>query len=123
MNLKNAQELNNALNSAGLKAKHISGENFNKLILSLKPKLKRALVEMGEKEKQVAEAMDILVGEQIVTTDQEQAREYFDKVKDFHKDFSFEHELNFIPENELKEYVKEQDTNVAAIICEYLLKA
>lgn len=36
--------------------------------------------------------------------------------------WGIELDLNFIPENELKEYCKEQDTGVEAVLFEYLLK-
>jgi hypothetical protein len=41
----------------------------------------------------------------------------------FHDEFEVEIKTNFIPAEELKEYVKEQDTSIAAVLFEYLLLA
>lgn len=121
LNITQAGEINTALSTAGLKAKHISGDNFMKVI-NLKSKLKKALNDCGDQERAVAAELGFLIGDQVVFSNNDEARDYHERVGPIRKAFTFEYEMNFIPEGEIREYVKEQDTNIASIICEYLLK-
>lgn len=123
LNKAQAFEFNTALSQQNLKAKHVSGENYLK-IMSVKTLLKNKLTEVGEAEKSLALEFDATqvteVGFQI--DDKDQRKEFFTKLAELHKAFSIELDLNFMPEKELKEFCKEQDTAFAAILFEYLLE-
>lgn len=123
LKLQGAIELNNALNSPGLKAKHVGAENFMDLIND-KVKLKKALGVIGEKETEVAQQLGVNVNYGNMTFESaDQATLYNKMVKPFHDEFEVEIKTHFIPIEELKEYTKEQDTSIAAILFEHLLKA
>lgn len=122
LNRDQTVELQAALSAKDLKAKHISGENFMKLI-GLSRSLKKQITALVEQETEIATALGATTfGGQLQFPDPESIKLYNEKTAPIHKAFSFEFDGNFIPENELREYTKEQDTAVVAILFEYLLK-
>lgn len=122
-NREQAVELNNALSQKGLKTKHVSGENFIKL-LNVKTKLKNSLNELGEAEQHLAEEFGAIQTQAgFFIEDKDKQKEFSKNLRDKQKAYSIELELNFVPENELKEYCKDQDTAIEAVIFEYLLKS
>lgn len=117
---------NNALSQKGLKAKHVSGENYVK-VLNLKTALRNALKVIEEGYTELAEEFGMTqVGPGQYThpkQDKDAQLSFSKKVNDMGKKWrSPAIELNFIPEEELKEFCKEQDVDVSAILFEYLLK-
>lgn len=117
-----AVELNNALSQKGLKTKHVSGDNFIKL-LNIKTALKNSINALAEAEQVLAEEFGATQNEYgFFIEDKDKQREFAKNLRDKQKSYSIEIELNFIPESELKEYCKEQDTAVEAVLFEYLLK-
>jgi hypothetical protein len=122
MKREQALELNGALNSKDLKVKHVSGENYLK-ILKLKTKLKNELELLGTSEVELAKEFNADItptGIQFKTP--EDGKEFLAKRKEIFDKWDIEVELNFLPQAELLEYVKEQDTAVAAVLYEYLRK-
>lgn len=118
-----AVELLNALSSKDLKAKHISSEAFMKLI-NLVTSLKKAINQLVAQEGEIAKALGVVYDHEGKFKVEEDVRVKFnEQMKLLQDGFTFEHALNFIPERELKEYVKEQDTSIAAVLFEYLLLA
>lgn len=134
LNRTQSIELHNALSQKGLKAKHISGENFIKLI-NLKSLLKNKLSELQEAEEALAEEegatqtqfgylIDPKVTEQgLVSGNPEKNAEFVKSMREKQKAFKVECELHFVPQKELEEYCKEQDTEITATLFEYLLLA
>jgi len=122
LNRTQASELNAALDQKGLKTKHVSGENYIKL-LNTKKHLKNNLTTLAEGETElIKEFGGYQDGNGFVFEDKVKKKEFLEKMVEIQKAFSIELDLNFIPENELKEYCKEQDTAIEAILFEYLLK-
>jgi hypothetical protein len=123
---KSVVEIHDALSSKGLKTKNISGENYVKL-LNLKIKLKNSLEPLIESEHELAVEIGLIPNGQMFMAPEgrnDLITEFQNKLRDIYKNFSVEVEhLNFIPENELKEYCKDQDTSVEAVLFEYLLEA
>lgn len=111
MKLNKTQFLNieTALQSKDLKAKHVSGENYLTL-LKLKKDLRVAREGLIELEKIAI----VDCGE-----DQEALRV---KITQIHDAFSFELVDPFLTLEEFKAFVKELDTEPASIIAEFLLK-
>ena len=123
MKREQAVELNTALNSKDLKVKHVSGDNYLK-ILKLKTKLKNELELLGTSEVELAKEFNADItptGIQFKTP--EDGKEFLAKRKEIFDEWDIEVELNFLPQAELLEYVKEQDTAVAAVLYEYLIKS
>lgn len=117
-----AQELHISLSQKGLKTKHVSGENYIKL-LNIKTALKNSINTLSEAEQELAIEFDATQTPQgFFIDDKDKQKEFVKNLREKQKAFSIELELNFIPENELKEYCKEQDTGVEAVLFEYLLK-
>lgn len=121
LNRTQAIELNNALSQKGLKAKDVSGDNFIKLING-KNKLKNSLEALSEAEQELAIEFDaVQTPSGFVIEDNERQKEFVKNLREKQKAYSVDIELNFIPENELRAYCKEQDTSVTAVLFEYLL--
>lgn len=121
LNRTQAIELNNALSQKGLKAKDVSGDNFIKLING-KNKLKNSLEALSEAEQELAIEFDaVQTPSGFVIEDNERQKEFVKNLREKQKAYSVDIELNFIPENELRAYCKEQDTAVTAVLFEYLL--
>jgi hypothetical protein len=117
-----AVELNYALSQKGLKTKHISGDNFIRL-LNIKTILKNSINALSESEQELAEEFGAIQNEYgFFIEDKDKQKEFSKNLRDKQKAYSIELELNFVPESELKEYCKEQDTSVEAVLFEYLLK-
>lgn len=122
LNRTQAIELHSALSQKGLKAKHISGDNFIKL-LNIKTRLKNSLQSLSEAEAELAEEFGAIQNELgFFVEDKDKNKEFVKNLRDKQKHYSVEIDLNFIAEQELKEYSKEQDTAVEAVLFEYLLK-
>ena len=122
LNRDQSLELNFSLSQKGLKAKHVSGENYVKL-LNIKTKLKNELNTLADGEKDLCEEFGGYQSDSgFVIEDKDKRKEFLKKVSEVQKAFSIELELNFVPENELKDYCKEQDTAIEAVLFEYLLK-
>jgi len=122
LNRQKAIELNSSLNEKGLKCKHVSGENYLKL-MSQKALLKNSLNALGELEQDLAVEFDAVQTENgFFIEDKDKRKEFATNLRDKQNAYSVELDLNFIPENELREYCKEQDTSVSAVLFEYLLK-
>lgn len=122
LNRDQAMELNAGLSQQGLKTKHVSGENFLKVV-GAKTKLKNSLNELGEAEKLLGEEYDAVNNNgNWFVEDKDKRKEFMKNLREKQKAYYIELDLNFIPENELKEYCKEQDTLVTAVLFEYLLK-
>lgn len=133
MKRKDASELDMALKKPGLKSKHLSTENFNKLI-PIGRTLGRYLDEMGEDEKKVFDAYDIGITQQGpvfpegISKDERKAfNSKMDKIHE--KDFTPTKpnggdplEFNFIPLEEFRKWTEEVDTGVALVLAEFLLK-
>lgn len=124
LNRKQVLELNDALSSKGLKTKHVSGENYIK-VLNLKIKLKNCILPIAQAEKDLAEEMGLIFDGQFFSAPpdkKEIINEFQKKITEIHKAFSVDVEfLNFIPIGEMKLYCNEQDTSVEATLFEYLL--
>jgi len=121
LNRQQAVELNTALSQKGLKARHVSGVNYIKLI-NAKIALKNSLSVLSELENDVAEDFGASQqGAAFYLEDKEKIKEFTKNLREKQKAYLIELELNFIPENELKEFTKEQDTEIEAVLFEYLL--
>lgn len=124
LNHKNLDYLNTALNVSGLKAKHISGENWITLI-NLKKKLKNEVDDVAIKESAAAdEAGYSLLNGQLIPKDGEQQNNalFSKRLIEIHNTINLEIESNFIPEKEFREYVKEIDTSTIATLFEFLME-
>lgn len=120
MTLQESTDLNQMLSVKDLKAKHVNGENYLKVI-NLKKDLKNALVAQSEKEKQIFEDLQIdATSEAAWTADIKKT--VWDKLTPCRKAFKFEAPEPFLTIEEFKEWTKEQDVAVVAILGEYLLK-
>lgn len=118
-------ELHTALNSTDLKVKPLSAENFLSLI-KLKNKLKNEIKLVSEAEQTLSKESGFEMENGSVSAPNErlpELREFAKKMKEFQAAYVLtDVKLNFIPEKELTEYVKQQDTSVAAVLFDYLLK-
>lgn len=121
LNRTQAIELHSALSQKGLKAKHISGDNFIKL-LKVKSTLKNSIAELVEAERELSFEYDATqTTEGFFVEDKEKRKEFTKNLNDKQKAYSVDVETNFIPIMELKEYTKDQDTEFEAVLFEYLL--
>jgi len=122
LNRDQSIELNEALSQKGLKTKHVSGDSYIKL-LNVKTKLKNEITVLAEAEKELAEEFGAVQTQSgFFIEDKDKQKEFVKNLRDKQKAFSIELDLNFVPEAELKEYAKEQDTAIEAVLFEYLLK-
>jgi D-ribose pyranose/furanose isomerase RbsD len=103
-----------------LKAKHVSGDNYLK-ILKLKKELSKLVSEHGEQEKSVIEDLGLPHDETKWNFDERSTA--LEKLKPIHESLEYELvERNFLSIEEFKEWTKEQDTAIVAILAEHLLK-
>lgn len=122
LNRSQAIELHNALAQKGLKAKHISGGDFIKL-LNIKTDLKNSLNTLSEAEAQLADEFGAIQNELgYYVEDKDKNKDFIKNLKEKQKHYEIELELNFISQMELKDYCKEQDTAIEAVLFEYLMK-
>lgn len=122
LNRTKAVELHSALSQKGLKTRHISGENYIKL-LNIKTKLKNELNILAEAEQELALEFDAIQDVNgFYIEDSDKRKEFEKNLREKQKAFSIDLDLNFVSENELKDYCKEQDTAIEAVLFEYLLK-
>lgn len=124
LDYQNSIYLNSALGTTGLKTKHISGENWIKL-LNNKRQLKNSIDALVNDEKEAAKECGFNLddrGALIPINGESDVSKWRERLETLHKNFSVEVDVNFIPQNEFREYTKEMDTNVEAILFEYLME-
>lgn len=147
LNWKKIQLLNGALNSTEVvevqgqqtnksvlkSGKDLSGETYLK-VASVKKKLRNAVDDVAEKEKEVFEHNDyVLQGSQwtapiIDNTDKEELKRQRDKAKEIsqkldtvHNEIKIEIPDAFIPKQEFLQWTKECSNEVSSILAEFLL--
>lgn len=114
-----AIQLNNALHAEGLKVKHLTGDQYVKL-LALKRPLAKYANEMAEEEKELFKAYNIVTNQDLFEQLKDKA---FSEKRDaiYAKDFEPK-ELNFLDSDVFKKFTDDIDFGVASILAEYLLK-
>lgn len=114
-----AIQLNNALHTEGLKVKHLTGEQYVKL-LNLKRPLAKYANEMSEEEKELFKEYNIVTNSDLL----EQLKDKkFTEKRDAIYSKEFEPiELNFLDSDVFKKFTDDVDFGVASILAEYLLK-
>lgn len=122
--LDDAVILNNALSSKGLKAKHVGGENYIRII-NLKTGLRNALKTMDEACRDIADefGMEQVGPGQYVHPSQDKSKQaaFSKKIVEVSRSWKSPGlDLHFVPQGELKEFCKEQDIEVEAILFEFL---
>lgn len=121
LNYKQCHELNQAMNMKDLKIKSISGENWVKIMKVKSILNKKFTGEMGELENETIKALGFENTPQTQFT-VEQATLIQKKIKPAQDEFKLEIESNFLPQDEFKTWVENQDVFFATILAEYFLK-
>lgn len=114
-----AIQLNNALHAEGLKVKHLTGDQYIKL-LALKRPLAKYANEMSEEEQALYKTYDVITNVDILNQLKDKSfRDKRDAI--FSKEFDPK-ELKFMDNEVFKKFTDEIDFGTASILAEYLLK-
>lgn len=114
-----AIQLNAALHTDGLKVKHLSADQYVKL-LALKRPLAKYLNEMGEEEKDLFKSYNIITEQDRINNLKDKS--FIEKIEAIQEKMFEPKELNFIDGDTFKKFTDDIDFGAASVLAEYLLK-